>query len=59
MTVIDTTEVLYVVVEVWRGMASDAHVFRDRAHAEDCAESLKDSANLHEDDVAVIETRMH
>jgi hypothetical protein len=58
MVVDDTTEVLYVVVEVWRGIASDAHVFRIHADADACAERLQSSANLIEDDVAVIETRV-
>lgn len=54
----ETPEVTFVVVEVWRGTASSAHAFRNRADADECAQRLRDSANLLEDDVAVIETRL-
>lgn len=58
MHVTDAIEPLFVVVEVWRGMASNAHLFRDRSSADNCAEQLRQSTDLIENDVEVIETQL-
>jgi hypothetical protein len=47
---------LYVVVEMWRGLVSNAQVFANSIDADACAEMLRKSINSMEDEVTVIET---
>lgn len=54
----ETAEKLYVVVESWRGLISDAQVFTSSVDADVCAARLRTSANQMEDEVTVIETRI-
>lgn len=49
---------LYAVVEVWRGIAADVHVFRRLSDAEQCYHRLLREHNLQEDDVELFETRV-
>ena len=51
-------QTVYTVVEVWRGMAAGAHVFRTRADADRCCERLSGEHDLQEDDVALFETSL-
>jgi hypothetical protein len=55
---LSTPETIYVVVEIWRGIFSEAKVFYSLDNAERHAERLRNVANVTTDEIAVIETRI-
>ena len=55
----DTTgEMVWTVVEVWRGVADRAHVFASRSDARRLYLRLSRRCNLEEDDVQMFETNI-
>lgn len=52
------TGALFVVVDVMKGVAVQAVVFRRLVDAEACARRVKQERNLNEDDVQVFECRL-
>ena len=44
-------KVILAVVEVWRGFATDVHIFRKRRQAETCLRRARRGRNLDQDDV--------
>ena len=58
MTTIEPGTRIYTVVEVVRGVATDAHSFRQLKDALLCAERLREGRNLQEDDVQLFESRV-
>ena len=55
MTTVVSGARIYTVVEVMRGLAADAHIFRHFKDARQCAEHLRRDRNLDEDDVQIFE----
>ncbi len=49
---------VYSVVEVWRGIARDVHIFSNEADALECYQRLHDEHNPVEDDVEMFESRV-
>ena len=50
---------VYTVVEVWRGMVSKVHAFRNRDDAEACYTKLAAAENFLENDVELVEVTVH
>ena len=58
MTKIESRMRIYTVVEVVKGVATDAHSFRQLKDALLCAELLREGRNLQDDDVQLFESRV-
>lgn len=53
-----TANRVFVVVEVWRGIASNAHCFGNLPAARECYRNLTKDRNMTEDDVQIFEAEI-
>ena len=59
MNILDDVSMVYAVVEVWRGMVSDVHVFKDQRDAERCYDRLAADHDALQDDVQLLPVSVH